>query len=157
MTEDPRRPQPSREHFNDLVEADGYEELPEPVQDLLENDMALSKIDSDDRRYLRLLAENVVHFSEERYPPEESLVQGDVGAALLEDPDYNMNALSAEQKAEIEASLLTYFTRISRSKGGWQQDKLNEGIQTKRIEDERNEAGGSSGSSGGLLSRIFKR
>lgn len=151
-----QHPQPTKEHFNDLVEAKGYEELPEPVQDLLETDMVLSKIDSDDRRYLRLLAENVVHFTEEMYPPEKSLIQGEVGAALSEDPEYDKRALTPQEKAEIEAALLTYFTRISRSQQGWQQDKLNEGIQTQRLEDER-ESGSSSGSSGGILSKIFKR
>lgn len=138
------------EHFNDVVESDFGESLPDPVAHLLGKDFALSKINTDDREYLRLLAENVMHYSEELYPPKESLIQGDVGAALLEDPSYDMHALDDRRKAEIESLILSYFTRISRSQSGWQQDKLNEGIQTKRVEDDREEEGGN-----GVLGGLF--
>jgi len=130
---------PNREHFNDLVETDVGDQLPQPIRHLLSKDFPLTKIDSDDRRYLRLLAENVLHYSEELYPPKESLVQGDVGAALLEDPSYKKHALNDERKAEMESMLLAYFSRVSRGQQGWQQDKLNEGIQTQRLEDERDD------------------
>lgn len=138
------------EHFNDVVESDFGESLPDPVAHLLGKDFALSNINTDDREYLRLLAENVMHYSEELYPPKESLLQGDVGAALLEDPGYDMHSLDDRRKAEIESLILSYFTRISRSQSGWQQDKLNEGIQTKRVEDDREEEGGN-----GVLGGLF--
>lgn len=139
------------EYFEDVVEAGVAEkDIPIPIRNLLAKDFPLSKIDGADREYLRLLAKNVYHYARETRPPEESLLQGDVGAALLEDPDYQMEAIPETLQAEIESSPLTFFARVSRGRGGWQQDKLNEGIQTQRLEDERNEEEG-----GGVLGGIF--
>lgn len=140
------------EYFEDVVESGVAEkDIPIPIRNLLSKDFPLSKIDSADREYLRLLAKNVYHYARETRPPEESLLQGDVGAALLEDPDYQMQAIPETTKAEIESSPLTFFARVSRGQKGWQQDKLNEGIQTQRLEDERNEDDGDGGVLGGIF------
>lgn len=139
------------EYFEDVVESGvDAKDIPTPIRNLLSKDFPLSKIDNADREYLRLLSKNVYHYARETRPPEESLLQGDVGAALLEDPDYKMEAIPEPLQAEIESSPLTFFARVSRGQSGWQQDKLNEGIQTQRLEDERNED-----DSGGVLGGIF--
>lgn len=115
------------------------ETLPLPVRNLLSKDLPLTNIDRHDRQYIRLLADNVVLYSREMYPPAESNVQGDVGAALLEEPDYNRHSLTETQLNNLESTLITMFSRASRGKGGWQQDKLSENITTRRVEDNRAE------------------
>lgn len=115
------------------------EELPEEVENLLAKDLPLTNIDEGDREYIRLLAENIVLYAKEKRPPKQSNVVGDVGACLLEEPDYQNAPFSQKQLNNIQSSLITLFTRASRGKGGWQQDKITENIETKRVEDAREE------------------
>jgi len=132
------------EYIDEIVEPGVDDKLPAPVKNLLSKDFPLSKIDRSDREYIRLLAENIVLYTREMYPPDRSLIQGDTGAALLEDPDYNRYALSERKRNEIESVLIATFARTSRGEGGWQQDKFSENIQTQRREDETaDEEGGS--------------
>lgn len=113
------------------------EELPEEVENLLAKDLPLTNIDKGDRKYIRLLSENIALYAKEKRPPQESNVVGDVGAALLEEPDYANSPFSEKQLNNIQSSLITLFTRASRGKGGWQQDKISEEIETQRVEDNR--------------------
>jgi hypothetical protein len=115
------------------------EELPEEVENLLAKDLPLTNIDKGDRKYIRLLSENIALYAKEKRPPQESNVVGDVGAALLEEPDYANSPFSEKQLNNIQSSLITLFTRASRGKGGWQQDKISEEIETQRVEDNRQE------------------
>jgi len=140
-----------QEFLADVVESGIDERLPQPALNLLSKDFPLSNIRREDREYFRLLSENVAHYVKEQYPPEESLVQGDVGAALLGEPDYHTQALTTQQQNELETLLMTAFARTSRGEQGWQQDKLTENIQTRRVEDAR----GESGDEGGFLSEVF--
>jgi hypothetical protein len=115
------------------------EELPEEVENLLAKDLPLTNIDKGDRKYIRLLSGNIALYAKEKRPPQESNVVGDVGAALLEEPDYANSPFSEKQLNNIQSSLITLFTRASRGKGGWQQDKISEEIETQRVEDNRQE------------------
>jgi len=72
------------------------------------------------------------------------------GACLLEDPDYQTRALTESQRNQIETLLMSHFARASRGVDGWQQDKLNESVQTKRVEDNRREQ-----QQGGLIGGLF--
>jgi len=121
---------------------------------LLSQDYPLANMNSADRKYFRLKSDNVKMFAEERYPPEDSIVQGELGAALLDDPDYNKRALEPQGKNRIETALMEHFSRTSRAVGGWQQDKFTENIKTNRVEDNRaeSESGG-----GGSLKNMFSR
>lgn len=139
-------------HIKTLVDADLRQKIPDEAFDLLSRDFPLSNIDRNDREYFRLLSDNVELYLKERFPPEESVVQGDVGAALLEDPEYDKVALTQEQRNALETSLMTMYARTGRAVGGWQQDKMTESISTRRVEtlDEESDGGDK-----GLLGRIF--
>jgi len=127
----------TEKYLEALAGADVSKRLPSEVRGLLAKDFPLSNIDRNDREYFRLLAENIVLYMRERYPPEESVMQGDVGAALLGDPSYSKEALSQRKINEVERDLLVMFSRTARGKDGWQQDKLSESIETRRVEDNR--------------------
>jgi len=97
------------------------------------------------------MSANIKIFSTERYPSEKSYQQGALGAALMDDPEFQREALPPVTRTKIESALLDHFARTSRGVSGWQQDKFSESIQTNRVEDNRNE---SSEKKGSLLDRI---
>jgi len=127
----------NQQFLSSIIEDDIDGDLMLPVQNLLAKDYPLANIRRSDREYFRLLSENVAHYVTEQFPPKGSVVQGELGAALLEDPEYDTTALSQEQRNEIETLLMASFARTSRGEGGWQQDKMTESIQTRRVEDDR--------------------
>lgn len=127
----------NQQFLQDIIEDDVDGTLATPVRNLLAKDYPLANISRQDREYFRLLGENVAHYVQEQFPPRESIFQGELGSALMEDRDYRVNALTQEQRNEIETLLMASFARTSRGEGGWQQDKMTESIQTRRVEDDR--------------------
>lgn len=139
-----------RDVIEKLVETGLDDSSANAVNDLLSQDFVLGKIRQADREYARLMAKNVVHFVQCDYPPKESMCQGILRMGLTGDMDDGKTALSEEQKTQIESLLLGMFFRTSRSIDGWQQDKFGEQIQTRRMEDGREDA--KKGPLGGLFS-----
>jgi len=127
--------------IQELTEAGVSEQHAQSIVNLLSEDFVLGKVRRSDREYARLLAENVALFAVEDYPPQRSSVTGMAGAALLGQPDNMKEPLPAGKKNELESILLASFFRTSRSEGGWQQDKLADQTQVKRLEDETQEDG----------------
>jgi hypothetical protein len=142
------------ELLKQLAESDISDDHAEAVKNLLSKDFMLAKIDGDGHEYLRLLAENIAIYSTCEFPPEDSIVQGDLAGALLEDEsESSVVAMRAREKDILESALLTFFTRSSRSVSGWQQDKLGEQIFTQRSELVENNQ---QQQKQGILSRVFK-
>jgi|APHM01.1.fsa_nt_gi hypothetical protein len=139
------------EYLSDVVEpgVERENELPPALQNLLSKDYPLANIRREDREYFRLLSENVAHYVREQFPPEDSLIQGELGAALLEDPEYDVSAKTTGQINQYETILMDSFARTSRGEAGWQQEKFTESIQTRRVEDNREEE--DSGFLGGMF------
>ena len=146
---------PSQEYVEEIIRSKTKDsQHPPEIEDLLSEDYPLSNTTSADRKYFRLKAANIVMYAHERYPPKESILQGVLGAALLDDPSYNKRSLTEIEKNRNRTALMEHFSRSSRGVGGWQQDKFSENIRTNRVEDNREQ---SDDSSGGGLSKIFKR
>jgi hypothetical protein len=145
---------PSREYINDLLRTnidDDDDPLPNSMMDMLANDYPLANLTSADRKFFRLMAENIKIFSKERYPSQKSFQRGALGAALMDDPQFEREPLSDISSTKIESALLDHFARTSRGVSGWQQDKFSESIQTNRVEDNR---GANEDNSGSMLDRI---
>jgi len=143
------RDNPRPEYVERLTDAGIDDEtLPKPIADLLDRDFPLSNIKGSDREYFRLKAENIRIYTEELFPPRDSIFQGLTGAALMEDPEFDREALSDDQRLRLQTALLDHFTRSSRGLGGWQQDKLSETINTNRVEDNRTEEDSKGGLTG---------
>jgi hypothetical protein len=53
------------------------------------------------------------------------------------DVDDTIEPMTTREQNQVESLLLGMFFRTSRSVNGWQQDKLTEQIQTRRVEDNR--------------------
>jgi hypothetical protein len=148
---------PSQEYIEEIIQT-GTDDAQHPreIADLLSQDYPLSNMTSADREFFRLKADNVQLFSQERFPPEQSVVQGEIGAALLDDPSYDRTSLDNQAQNRIKTALMEHFSRTSRAVGGWQQDKFTENITTNRVEDNRtrtDEASEDSGRLSGLFSK----
>jgi len=128
----------SAEFKDAIVECGIDDEVAGDLAAFLSQDFVLGNIDPNDREYLRLLTDNVVEYVKALHPPQDSQLQGSYRAAMLEDKrERGRHALTDQQLVEFRKVLLTYFIRLSRSDGGWQQDKFGEQQTTKRIEDAR--------------------
>jgi hypothetical protein len=144
--------EPSTAYAESILNVGVNDQVPEAIQNLLARDYPLANIDGDDREYFRLLSENIRLYIEEEFPPEESLVQGDLGAALLEDPSYSHQALTPTKKTRYETILMDSYARSSRGVSGWQQEQFSKSTNVRRVEDNRGGAGDSSGFLGELFS-----
>lgn len=138
------------EVFDQLVDTGISTPAAKSVADLLTQDYVLGRVREADREYARLVAKNIVAYVECDHPPEGSQLQGVMRMALKGDLDDGKTALSQEEKTQLESVLLGMFFRTSRSIDGWQQDKLSEQIETRRVEDGRES--GDDGPLGGLFS-----
>jgi hypothetical protein len=80
---------------------------------------------------------------EAMFPPEESSIQGEYRAALLGDDEDAKRPLRNDQKELLWQSVWSYILDLSRSKGGYQQDKLSDvhQISERRLKDERSSGG----------------
>jgi len=150
-TPDPAAPAlTNREEFVEKVVESGIDQdIAQAIHNLLCDEGVLSNLRQADREYARLHAENVVKYVEAMHPPRESNVQGVVRAAYLGDVTNQRTCLDNADLANFRSVLLGSFFRFSRSIDGWQQDKFGEQIQTKRVEDTRED---DDGFFGGLFS-----
>jgi hypothetical protein len=129
-----------------LIDSGIDAEVADSVTDLLDKEFALANIDRNDRRYARLMSENVILLLEEQYPPADSQLQDTKRAAYLGDASETKDCLGESTKTQLRTLLLAAFFRSSRSVDGWQQEKLSENIQTQRLEETRD-----GGDDGGLF------
>lgn len=138
MSKAPAKQGLTKEYLADLLNSEVDDgRLPPEIKDLLSSDYPLANLTSADREYFRLLSDNISLFMQENHPPQNSYAQGDLGAALYDDPTYSRESLKNEEVVRVETGLLTHFARSSRGVDGWQQDKNSETIQTSRVEDNR--------------------
>jgi hypothetical protein len=141
----------NREEFLEKVTDTGIDEsTATAVHNLLVDESVLGNIRDADREYARLHAENVIKYVEAMHPPDGSRVQGRLRRAYRGDLDDGRQALDDSTIANFRSILLGAFFRFSRSIDGWQQDKLSEQIQTRRVEDTRDN--GEDGLLGGIFS-----
>jgi len=143
---------PGRGYARDILQTDASgERLSAPIRNLLSKDYPLANIRREDREYFRLLAENVAIYVKEEFPPADSLVQGELGEMLLEDPSYESKALTPREKTEYETILMDHFARTSRGVGGWQQEEFGKSTNVRRVEDNRQQDTGT-----GLIGGLFQ-
>lgn len=135
-----------------LVEVLNRHELPTDVERLLESELnpdhILANLNEEEVRYRRFSLWNNKEMVLGSFPPDRSIWQGErrKEAAALDD---GRTALTVEQVHGIRDAFDAAFARVSRSREGWQQDKLADQTEERRIVEERNE------DSGGFLSKLM--
>lgn len=76
------------------------------------------------------------------HPPRESNVTEERRAFMLDDPNEAIPSLNERQRKQIENFLRTIFTRVARSRGGWQQREMSRTINVSEVKDQREEKDG---------------
>jgi hypothetical protein len=141
---------PSADHVREMLRPGVDENLPQPLKNLLAKDFPLSNIDANDREFFRLKSKNIRLYLSEEFPPQDSLVTGVLGAALLEQPGYDVQPLTPRRKTEFETILDDSYARSSRGVSGWQQEEFSKSTNVRRVEDNRTPEDG-----GGMLGDLF--
>jgi hypothetical protein len=141
---------PSEGYVREVLQPDIDGEIPNAITNLLAADYPLANLERADREYFRILNRNIELYLKEEHPPQDSLVQGELGAALLEEPDYNVHALTPRRCTEMKTALMDAYSRSSRGVEGWQQEEFSKSTSVRRVEDNRAEESEPTG-----LGRIF--
>ncbi|MDY6776204.1 MAG: hypothetical protein SV253_09075 [Halobacteria archaeon] len=122
------------EHIDDLTEVDIDPKSEKLLKNLFSQDFILGNLEDAEVNEQRELARCMVELVESAYPPEESVVKGEYRKVLLDDESDGKKALGSTEKTNLETALMTFLARVSRSREGWQQDKMSERINVQRTE-----------------------
>ena len=141
---------PSEDYVREVLRPDIDGEIPNAITNLLAADYPLANLERADREYFRILNRNIELYLKEEHPPQDSLVQGELGAALLEEPDYKVHTLTPRRCTEMKTALMDAYSRSSRGVDGWQQEQFSKSTSVRRVEDNRAEESEPTG-----LGRIF--
>lgn len=141
----------SQSDLDELTQADidDAEQPPRGMGNLMSKDLTLGNLDAGAVEAHRFLVKNQQEFAEAEHPPQGSMVRGVVRAALLGDPADRKQPLDPSSRTDEYSERLIHEARISRSKNGFQQEKMVEQRQVHRTEDARFED--QNDSSGGFL------
>ena len=138
--EQPRLAQHSRQNdLQELIDADldEDEEPPRGTKNLMSRDFALAKFSQGEVDAMRFLFKNQHELAESERPPAGSMIQGPIRAALSGDPTDRATALDPAERASEYSERLQGEARVSRSKDGYQQDKLVEQRNVQVLDEQQ--------------------
>jgi len=140
--------------LGELVDADvpDNEEPPRGTRSMMSRDFAMGNIRRQDLEANRFHLKNQQEFSESERPPEGSMVQGAVRAALHCDPTDRATATSAADRVDQHGERMMWEVRASRSVDGFQQQKLAETRQVQVLDEKTEEQQEDSGGFLGIFS-----
>jgi hypothetical protein len=124
------------EHFDDLVEAGIPEDTVKHLESLLSRDFVLANLSSAEVNEMRWLARNLSLRVFALHPSKESHLTGEWRKFVLDEPDQGLKPLTDSQRTKIHSFILGYIARVSRSKGGWQQEELSSQYQVSEIRND---------------------
>jgi len=124
------------EHFEDLVEAGIPEDTVSHLKALLSRDFVLANLSSAEVNEMRWLSRNLALRVFALHPSKESYLTGEWRKFVLDEPDQGLKPLTDSQRTKIHNFILGYIARVSRSKGGWQQEELSSQYQVSEIRND---------------------
>jgi len=119
------------------------------LENMVTRDFVLGYLDAPEVHEQKWLARVAAQRVYAMHPGENCVITGEYRAQLYGDDHENLMPLSDREKEKIRAFIKGIFLRVSRSKEGWQQDKIGEQVKVNRVEDEKREE------CGGLLGGIM--
>ena len=138
-----------REYLEELTSAGVPPETAKHLQGLLSEDFVLGNLRDEEVQETRWLARELQKEVEWMHPSEESVAQGEYRKFLYDDEDDGLSALSDKQEVQIGKFILDVFARVSRGRGGWQQEEMGKHYTVSEMKDGDSS---SSGRLGGLFS-----
>jgi len=129
-------PQLNEDHFQELVEAGIPDDTVFHLRSLLSRDFVLSNLSEAEVHEMRWLARNLALRVFAIHPSKKSHMTGTYRQFVFDEQNQALTALSDGQRAKIRSFILAYIARVSRSKGGWQQEELSRQYQVSEMRTE---------------------
>jgi len=131
------------DHFDELVEAGIPEDTVFHLRSLLSRDFVLANLSAAEVNEMRWLARNLALRIFALHPSKDSHLTGEFRKFVLDEPNQGLKPLTDSQRAKIHSFIMAYIARVSRSKGGWQQEELSRQYQVSELHtDDSEEDGG---------------
>lgn len=131
------------DHFEELVEAGVPEDTVFHLRSLLSRDFVLANLSAAEVNEMRWLARNLALRVFALHPSKESHLTGEYRRFVLDEPNQGLKPLTDSQRSKIHSFIMAYIARVSRSKGGWQQEELSRQYQVSELHtDDGEEDGG---------------
>ena len=128
--------QDTKEHLEKLIETDiGEKYLRHMKSEFSKENVLANRKEPEVWEYKYTIKNRTKQFIRS-FPREESKLSGEF--RQLFGFDDAKEPLTDEERREIWAIADALFARVTRSRGGWQQEIWNERVQVRRLEDERN-------------------
>lgn len=124
-----------KEYLNELTQNELDDHTVELMSNLVGQDMVLSYLKGAEITEIKWLSRSIARQIKRDHPPQESTVTGEYRKFLLDDGRDGLQPLTPYQENLIDQALLDLFTRIARSREGWQQDEMAKQVRVSRTED----------------------
>jgi hypothetical protein len=139
LSTDPAGQPMDKAYINEMTDHQLQEPTVGLLSNLLDRNFMLANFTEAEIHEYRWLARVARLHVESLHPPKDGIFQGKVRAIAYDDPDENIKALSAQEKAIIRQFLMAVIARATRGRDGWQQEMFNKSIQaseTREISDD---------------------
>jgi hypothetical protein len=131
-----------RAYINEMTDHQLQEPTVGILANLLDRDFMLANMSEAEVHEYRWLARVMKLEVEALHPPKDSIFQGKMRAIAYDDPEENIEALSAQDHAIIEQFLMAVIARATRGREGWQQEMFNKSISASETREINNDDDG---------------
>jgi len=130
------------DYINNLTESELTQGTISLLTNLAAKDFVLANLDDAEVHEHRWLTRIVRMEVESLHPHEDSMWQGRFRQVAAGEPDQALAALSEGEKTIIQQYIQGAIARVTRSKDGFQQEKMNESINVSERRDRSDDEGG---------------
>lgn len=125
-----------KEHIEVLTSNDLDAHTNRLLRNLVEKDFVLSNLKDAEVNEIKWLARSMARKVKRMHPPQESVVTGEYRKFLLDDPRDALKPLTPNQENLIDQGMMDFFSRLARSRDGWQQDEMGKQLRVSRTEND---------------------
>jgi hypothetical protein len=113
------------DHFEELIEAGVPEDTVNMLKNLVSRDFVLGNLTGAEVKEKKWLARNLAKRVFAAHPSQESNLTGEWREFILDEPNQGLKPLTDEQRTMIQTYIFNFIVRVTRSKGGWQQEEMS--------------------------------
>ena len=127
------------DHFDELVEAGVPEETVYQLQHLLSKDVVLANLKDAEVHEARWIARGLHEALLRMHPDGDSVFTGEYRRFVLDRPNQGLQQLDDQMKLTIWQFIFNYTKRLSRARGGWQQEEMTKQTKVSVTKSEKEE------------------
>jgi len=134
----------SQDLVREIVGSDLDSGIVSTLDNLASDDWALANLTDAETHEARWLSRVLALAVQAAHPPGSAVLTGEHRAWLLADEQQALEPLDDSERAMLRSYLLASISRMTRARGGWQQEQLNKSITESRVVDDEDssETGG---------------